>query len=82
MTTTTIDVQVTLGGVTYKVAAVGDPADVMFALQVGRTVSEILLEHREPEPPIVIPAPDGVYVTDLMRDDGEGFGERIEEDPL
>lgn len=80
MTMTTISVRIVVGGKVHDLALVGDPADAMFALQVGRTVSEILISHREPEPPIVIPAPDGVYITDLMRDDGESFGERIGEE--
>ncbi|QED11818.1 hypothetical protein SEA_MASHLEY_1 [Microbacterium phage Mashley] len=80
MTTTTISVHLVIGSKVHDLTLVGDSADVMFALQVGRTVSEILLEHREPEPPIVIPAVDGVYMIDLLCDDGEGFGERIEEE--
>ncbi|WNM75114.1 hypothetical protein SEA_LONELYSOIL_3 [Microbacterium phage Lonelysoil] len=47
MTTTTISVHLVIGSKVHDLTLVGDPADVMFALQVGRTVSEILLEHRE-----------------------------------
>lgn len=38
-----------------------------------------VLQVDDPDPAPSSPAVDGVYMTDLVRDDGEGFGERIEE---
>lgn len=47
MTMTAISFRLVVGGKVHDLALVGDPADAMFALRLGRTVSEILLEHRE-----------------------------------
>lgn len=57
MSTTTISVRVTVGAQTLAVDVVGDPNDALFATQVGRTVSEMLLgarsiEATHPEPTV------------------------------
>lgn len=57
MSTTTITVRVKVGAQTFAVDMVGDPNDALFAVQVGRTISEMLLGHRggegtHPEPTV------------------------------
>ncbi|UVG35358.1 hypothetical protein SEA_ZAGIE_5 [Microbacterium phage Zagie] len=47
MTTTTISVHLVIGSKVHDLTLVGDPADVMFATQLGRAISLTLLEHRE-----------------------------------
>lgn len=46
MSTTTITVRVKVGAQTFAVDMVGDPNDALFATQVGRTISQMLLGHR------------------------------------
>lgn len=45
MSAEAINVIVTIGGHNYTVDLIGDPDDVMFALSVGRAVSETLVTH-------------------------------------
>lgn len=47
MSTTTISVAITVGATTYRIEEVGDPTDVMFAMQVGRAVSLAMMKHEE-----------------------------------
>jgi len=47
MSTTTVDIRIILGATTYHLDEVGDPNDAMFALQIGRTVAETLISHKE-----------------------------------
>lgn len=63
MSTTTISVRVTVGAQTIAVDTVGDPNDALFATQVGRTVSEMLLGHHGGEgthPQVTTPG-DGFF---------------------
>lgn len=47
MTITTIDIRIQVGSTVHHLDEVGDPNDVMFALQVGRAVSLALIGHQE-----------------------------------
>lgn len=53
MSTVPIEITIVVGEAQYAMHLVGDPADVMFALQVGRAVSSALIEYgsRPPENP-------------------------------
>lgn len=45
MSAEAISIVVTIGGAAYSVDIVGDPDDVMFAVNVGRAVTETLVTH-------------------------------------
>ena len=45
MSAEAIDLRLTIGGAVYTLTAVGDPTDGMFAINVGRGVSEAIISH-------------------------------------
>lgn len=49
MTATTIEVTVLIGDQPYNLQMIGDPDDVMVALNVGRAVTTCLIEHASAE---------------------------------
>ena len=47
MSAEAIDLRLTIGASVYKLTAVGDPNDALFAFNVGRGISEALLAHAQ-----------------------------------
>lgn len=45
VTATTISIRVLIGSTEYSIGEVGDPEDVMFAVQVGRAVTKAIIDH-------------------------------------